>query len=49
MQVFNGVSAGWQIVDEPQLTQTTDGDLHALWLHKALPGNNGTLGLFYAH
>jgi hypothetical protein len=31
------------------LTQTTDGNLHALWLHRALPGNNGTLGLFYAH
>ena len=45
VQVFNGVSAGWQIVDQPQLTQTTDGNLHALWLHRALPGNNGTLGL----
>ncbi|HLE16323.1 MAG TPA: sialidase family protein [Anaerolineales bacterium] len=48
VRIFDGVSAGWQMVDQPQITQTPDGDLHALWVHKPLPGESGTLGLYYA-
>jgi hypothetical protein len=48
-QVFDGVEAGWQIVDQPQLAQTTGGDLHALWLQRALTDIGAPLGLYYAH
>ena len=45
---FDGVAANWEIIDSPQLIQTTDGTFHMLWLHRTLPANNGNVGLYYS-
>lgn len=37
--VFDGVAAGWEIVDNPQVVIVGDNQLHAAWLRYPLPYN----------
>ncbi|MCI0395256.1 MAG: exo-alpha-sialidase [Chloroflexi bacterium] len=46
--VFDGVAAGWEVVDQPSLVVTGDGVLHAMWMHRSLPPANTPLALAYA-
>jgi hypothetical protein len=46
--VFDGVSAGWEMVDRPQLAITSDGQLHAIFERYSHPTGSGSLGLYYA-
>ena len=48
VQVFDAVTAGWEMVDQPQLAITIDGNLHVLWSRYALPYGSGSMGLYYA-
>jgi hypothetical protein len=48
IQVFNGVSAGWAMVDEPELALTDEGQMHVLWTRFSLPSGAGPLALVYS-
>jgi hypothetical protein len=48
VQIFDGVNANWQMVDNPQLVETQDGVLHALWSPRSIADDSGFLGLYYA-
>ena len=48
VQIFDGVAANWQMVDNPQLVETQDGVLHALWSPRSISDDSGFLGLYYA-
>lgn len=47
--VFDGQNASWEMVDQPVLARTTDGRLHALWLHQSLMSKDLGLGIGYAY
>jgi hypothetical protein len=47
-QVFDAQSASWEMVGDPSLAVSPDGQLHALWVRESLPGTRGSLGLYYA-
>lgn len=46
--VFNAEAAGWDMADRPQLAQTADGVLHALYLRRGLPPDAAPLDLGYS-
>ena len=46
-QMFDGVAAGWDMADEPQLTITDEDNWHLLWLRRPLGSNQATL--YYAY
>ncbi|MEN4098365.1 MAG: sialidase family protein [Anaerolineaceae bacterium] len=46
IQVFDAVSAGWPIVDDPRLAVGTNGDLHLIF--SRFGANKRSLGLYYA-
>lgn len=48
VQVFDGVIAGWEMVDQPRIAMTENGDLHLLWTQYTLPSGPGPLSLVYA-
>jgi hypothetical protein len=48
VQIFNGVTAGSQMVDQPILAITADGVLHALWKQTSVLGENNSPRLFYS-
>jgi hypothetical protein len=48
VQVFNGISENWEMVDSPHLAITADGRLHLLWSRYTIPSGTGSLGLFYS-
>jgi hypothetical protein len=48
IQIFNGVAAQWEMIDDPQLTYTADGNLHILWRRYSLPPDEVSEGLYYA-
>jgi len=48
VQVFDAVAEGWERVGSLDIALARDGSLHLLWTRAALPGGNGTLGLYYA-
>lgn len=46
--VFDADRAGWAMIDRPQLTLGSNGQLHLLWTQYSLPGSTGPLALYYA-
>jgi hypothetical protein len=46
-RVFDAVSAGWAMVDNPRLTLTGADDLHLIFTRYSLPSGTGPLGLYY--
>jgi hypothetical protein len=46
-QVFNGVLAGWDVVDAPKITLSNDGKLHVLFSRRSL-GTSGSVGMYYS-
>jgi hypothetical protein len=48
IKVFDGVAAGWAMVDRPKLSTTVNGDLHLLWARYQVPFEGDPLALFYA-
>jgi hypothetical protein len=47
-QVFDGVAAGWDAVDDPRLAVTGDGFVHVTWSQKTIPPANLPLNSAYA-
>jgi hypothetical protein len=48
VQIFNGVTAGSQMVDQPKLAITSDGVIHVLWNQTSVIGDNNSPRLFYS-
>lgn len=48
VQAFNGVQAGWEGVDQPQLAFTGSSTLHLLWRRNTTSIDAGSLALVYA-
>ena len=48
LQVFDGVSAAWQMVDQPALAVGADSSYHLTWLKKSLPQDDISMGFFYS-
>jgi hypothetical protein len=48
VQIFNGVTADSQMVDQPKLAITSDGVIHILWNQVSLLGENNSPRLFYS-
>jgi hypothetical protein len=46
-QVFNAAEQGWDMIDRPELTITSDGSFHIMFIRYTLPGGRGPLGLYY--
>ena len=49
VRVFDGIAAGWEMVDQPQLSSTSDGHLHLLWKKHSLASQTNALALYYAY
>jgi hypothetical protein len=47
-QVFNASEANWQMVDNPQIVESGDGILHAMWTQNSLFGDAGVISLVYS-
>jgi len=47
-KIFDGVKAGWEMVDRPQIAQTPDGTLHVTWERCSLPGSVNPLLQYYS-
>lgn len=47
-RIFDGAAAGWDAVGNLQLTETTDGRLHAIWSQNSLPPESLQLGVAYS-
>jgi hypothetical protein len=47
VKVFDGAAAGWEVVDEPDLTLTEEG-VHVIWSRYSVLTGSGALALFYA-
>jgi hypothetical protein len=47
LQVYNAADAGWEMIDWPRLSVSSDGTLHILFTRFTLPGGRGALGLYY--
>ena len=48
VQIFNGVTAGSQLVDQPKLAITSDGVIHVIWKQSAVIGDNNLPRLYYS-
>lgn len=48
ISIFNGVAAGWEMVDQPHISRTSKGFLHVIWTRNTLPGGSGPMALFYS-
>lgn len=48
IRVFDGVVAGWAMVDRPRLGLTGSSGLHLIWTRYSLPSGIGPLGLYYS-
>lgn len=48
-QVFDGVEAGWESLDQPKLTVTDEAKWHLLWLRRPLGKAQATLYYAYSH
>ncbi|MFZ0544848.1 MAG: sialidase family protein [Candidatus Promineifilaceae bacterium] len=46
--VFDGVEAGWDAVDDPEITITDDDVLHVLWTQRSFPPENQPISSAYA-
>jgi hypothetical protein len=49
VQIFNGQDFGWEMVQQPTLTRTSDGRIHALWKHGSFTQGDNGYGLGYAY
>jgi hypothetical protein len=47
-KVFDAQGAGWDMVDNPGLAITENGDLYIIWTRYSLPSGEGPMGLYYA-
>jgi hypothetical protein len=48
VRIFDGVTAGWEMVEYPQLARTLDGHLHVQWKRYALPSSPNPMALYYS-
>lgn len=48
VQIFNGVTAGSQMVDQPKLAINSDGVIHILWNQESIIGENNSPRLYYS-
>jgi hypothetical protein len=48
IRVFDGVAAEWEMVDQPHLSLSSQGSLHAVWNRNTLPGRSGPVALYYS-
>jgi hypothetical protein len=48
ISVFDGATANWELVDQPRLALSGDGQLHLLWLNRPFSGPGDTV-LYYAY
>ncbi len=48
VQVFDAQGALWDMVENPVLSVTKNGDLHIIWTRYSLPSGEGPLELYYA-
>ncbi len=48
VKVFDAVSEGWEMVDQPRLAVSSDGTLHLLFTRFALLGEPQPVGLYYS-
>lgn len=46
--VFDAQRAGWDMVDNPSVAITENGDLHIVWTRYSLPSGEGPMELYYA-
>jgi hypothetical protein len=49
VRIFDGVADKWEMVDQPHLSETPNGDLHIIWTRYSAPKGQGPVGLYYAH
>ena len=49
IQVFDAVTHGWAMVENPQLTSTGDGRLHALFTQNTIAPGYDPVALYYSH
>jgi len=49
VRVFDGIAPGWEMVDQPQLASTGDGQLHLLWKKYSLVSEINAQAMYYAH
>jgi hypothetical protein len=47
-RVFDGISADWDSVDQPEIVLTGDGKIHALFSQYLVRGDTQPLGLYYS-
>jgi hypothetical protein len=47
IKLFDGVSAGWEMVDQPKVTLSEDGALHVLWMRSTIPTKSGAQAVYY--
>lgn len=47
--VFDGVKAGWDMVDTPALAVSENGVLHVAWIKSPIPGTWSTQGIYYSY
>jgi hypothetical protein len=47
IMVFDAAEAGWDMIDRPEVSVTSDGTLHILFTRFTLPSGRGPLGLYY--
>lgn len=48
VHIFDAASAGWEMVDQPRITVTEDGRLHALFTRYSLLGEQRPVGPYYS-
>lgn len=47
-QIFDGIAAGWDMVDQLSLTESADGQLNGLWQQRTLPPDSKAIGMVYS-
>jgi hypothetical protein len=48
VQIVDAVAAGWEMVDQPQISVSADGHIHVMWKVLKMIGENIPLGIYYA-
>lgn len=48
IQAFDGVTAGWAMVDKPRLSVGGDGVVHLMWVRSSSPPDSDPQSLYYA-
>ena len=48
IQIFDGATVNWEMVDRPILALAGEGQLHVLWTRSTIPSGTGPQALYYA-